>query len=137
MDKYFSESYDPRLDLPEVPKTGMLHDGEHGGWDQMLSVVAERSAAREARKDKERREKDERRRERQRTRDEREAKRRWKARAGIEGSEEEEDRRRRREKKERTRIEGEEREKSLMGMKYTKPGGVREWDQAKDVSRFT
>ncbi|KAG6872764.1 hypothetical protein C0995_006803 [Termitomyces sp. Mi166 len=44
MDKYFEESYDPRLDVaplsvPSVPKTGLINDAEYAGWDAMLELL--------------------------------------------------------------------------------------------------
>ncbi|ORX40524.1 hypothetical protein BD324DRAFT_677982 [Kockovaella imperatae] len=43
MDKYFHTSYDPRLDLGEVPKEGMVAEV---GWDNMLAVLKERGQKR-------------------------------------------------------------------------------------------
>lgn len=47
MDKYFDESYDPRLDLtalpiPTVPKSGPINDSEYTGWDAMLELLRQR-----------------------------------------------------------------------------------------------
>lgn len=39
MDKYFNTSYDPRLDLGEVPAEGLI---QAVGWDGMLEVLKER-----------------------------------------------------------------------------------------------
>ena len=44
MDRYFEESYDPRLDIvplsvPNVPATGLIDNAEFEGWDAMLEVV--------------------------------------------------------------------------------------------------
>jgi hypothetical protein len=45
MDKYFHESYDPRLDVaplsttPNVPATGLIDDAEFDGWDAMLELI--------------------------------------------------------------------------------------------------
>jgi len=44
MDKYFEESYDPRLDVapltaPTVPSTGLVSDAEFAGWDAMLELI--------------------------------------------------------------------------------------------------
>ena len=55
MDKYFEESYDPRLDIapltvPEVPSTGLINDAEYDGWDAMLALVRQRQQDREDRK---------------------------------------------------------------------------------------
>ncbi|WVR07644.1 hypothetical protein IAU60_004686 [Kwoniella sp. DSM 27419] len=43
MDKYFTQSYDPRLDLPAVPAQGIVHEV---GWDNMLAVLKERGKKR-------------------------------------------------------------------------------------------
>lgn len=47
MDKYFQESYDPRLDVaplsvPQVPKTGLINNAEFEGWDAMLELLRQR-----------------------------------------------------------------------------------------------
>lgn len=47
MDKYFDESYDPRLDVaplsvPSIPSTGLIPDDEFAGWDAMLEVIRRR-----------------------------------------------------------------------------------------------
>ncbi|KAG1742749.1 uncharacterized protein EDB91DRAFT_1247556 [Suillus paluster] len=47
MDKYFKDSYDPRLDvatlpLPNVPATGLVSDAEFAGWDAMLELIRQR-----------------------------------------------------------------------------------------------
>jgi len=44
MDKYFEESYDPRLDVaplavPTVPSTGLINNAEFEGWDAMLELI--------------------------------------------------------------------------------------------------
>ena len=44
MDRYFEESYDPRLDVapllvPQVPATGLINDADFEGWDAMLELV--------------------------------------------------------------------------------------------------
>jgi hypothetical protein len=39
MDKYFHTAYDPRLDLGEVPKEGVIASV---GWDNMLAILKER-----------------------------------------------------------------------------------------------
>lgn len=39
MDKYFKKSYDPALDVGEVPKTGLV---TAVGWDNMLAVLKDR-----------------------------------------------------------------------------------------------
>jgi len=47
MDKYFEDSYDPRLDVatltvPNVPATGLVSDAEFAGWDAMLELIRQR-----------------------------------------------------------------------------------------------
>lgn len=47
MDKYFKDSYDPRLDVaplavPSVPATGLISDDEFAGWDAMLEIIRQR-----------------------------------------------------------------------------------------------
>lgn len=47
MDKYFQDSYDPRLDVatlpvPNVPATGLVSDAEFAGWDAMLELIRQR-----------------------------------------------------------------------------------------------
>lgn len=44
MDRYFEESYDPRLDVsplsvPQVPATGLISDADFEGWDAMLELI--------------------------------------------------------------------------------------------------
>lgn len=55
MDKYFEESYDPRLDVapltvPTVPKTGLINNAEYEGWDAMLELLKQRSQDKEDKK---------------------------------------------------------------------------------------
>lgn len=47
MDKYFEQSYDPRLDtgpmtIPEVPATGLIEGKEFESWDAMLDIIRQR-----------------------------------------------------------------------------------------------
>jgi hypothetical protein len=47
MDKYFEESYDPRLDvaplaIPNVPATGLVNNSEFEGWDAMLELIKQK-----------------------------------------------------------------------------------------------
>ena len=48
MDKYFSPSYDPRLDVTplstkvNVPKTGLITDEDFAGWETMLELIRQR-----------------------------------------------------------------------------------------------
>lgn len=44
MDRYFEESYDPRLDVapltaPKVPATGLISNAEFESWDAMLELI--------------------------------------------------------------------------------------------------
>ena len=44
MDKYFEESYDPRLDIaslsvPKVSATGLIDKAEFEGWEAMLELI--------------------------------------------------------------------------------------------------
>ncbi|KAJ7204350.1 hypothetical protein GGX14DRAFT_544110 [Mycena pura] len=55
MDKYFEESYDPRLDIapmtvPKVPATGLINNAEYEGWDAMLELIRLRQEDREEKK---------------------------------------------------------------------------------------
>lgn len=52
MDKYFEESYDPRLDVaaPKVPATGLIDNAEFEGWDAMLELIRIRREDKEEKK---------------------------------------------------------------------------------------
>lgn len=56
MDKYFEESYDPRLDVaslstvPNVPATGLINNAEFEGWDTMLELIQLRRQDKEDKK---------------------------------------------------------------------------------------
>ncbi|KAG9222222.1 hypothetical protein CCMSSC00406_0006519 [Pleurotus cornucopiae] len=59
MDKYFEESYDPRLDVaplsaPKVPATGLINNAEYEGWDAMLDLLRQRKEDKDERKRMER-----------------------------------------------------------------------------------
>jgi hypothetical protein len=59
MDKYFEESYDPRLDVapltaPKVPSTGLIDSSEFEGWDAMLELIRRRREDKEEKKRMER-----------------------------------------------------------------------------------
>jgi hypothetical protein len=59
MDKYFEESYDPRLDTapletPQVPATGLIDNAAYEGWDAMLELLRLRREDKEERKRMER-----------------------------------------------------------------------------------
>ncbi|KAF9566970.1 hypothetical protein CPC08DRAFT_703566 [Agrocybe pediades] len=55
MDRYFEESYDPRLDVapleaPKVPATGLINNAEFEGWDAMLELIRIRREDKEEKK---------------------------------------------------------------------------------------
>ena len=55
MDKYFEESYDPRLDtepltVPSVPSSGLVEGAEFEGWEAMLDIIRQRREDRAERK---------------------------------------------------------------------------------------
>ncbi|KAF8640703.1 hypothetical protein AX17_000359 [Amanita inopinata Kibby_2008] len=55
MDKYFEESYDPRLDIapltiPQVPATGLINNADFEGWDAMLELLRLRKEDKEEKK---------------------------------------------------------------------------------------
>ncbi|KAK7063934.1 hypothetical protein R3P38DRAFT_2593844 [Favolaschia claudopus] len=55
MDKYFEESYDPRLDvaplaIPKVPATGLINNADFEGWDAMLELIRVRREDKEEKK---------------------------------------------------------------------------------------
>lgn len=55
MDRYFEESYDPRLDVaplsvPSVPATGLINNAEFEGWDAMLELIRVRREDKEEKK---------------------------------------------------------------------------------------
>ncbi|KIM70014.1 hypothetical protein SCLCIDRAFT_1207277 [Scleroderma citrinum Foug A] len=55
MDKYFDDSYDPRLDVtpltvPAVPKAGLINDAEYAAWDAMLELLRKRREDKEEKK---------------------------------------------------------------------------------------
>lgn len=59
MDKYFEETYDPRLDVaplaaPHVPATGLISNAEFEGWDAMLELIRIRREDKEEKKRMER-----------------------------------------------------------------------------------
>ncbi|CAE6472860.1 unnamed protein product [Rhizoctonia solani] len=56
MDKYFSPSYDPRLDVdqPSVNKTGLLEGAQWEGWEGMLELMRLRAQDKEEKKRRER-----------------------------------------------------------------------------------
>ncbi|KAL1408558.1 hypothetical protein Q8F55_005371 [Vanrija albida] len=102
MDKYFKKSYDPALDVGEVPKAGLV---TAVGWDNMLAVLKDRGKKR--RKNSPRLS----------------ASPEPGPKARDEGSAWA------RQQRELARARPEE--KGVMDMEYTARGGVREWDQGK------
>ena len=55
MDRYFEESYDPRLDVaplsaPKVPASGLINNAEFEGWDAMLELIRVRREDKEEKK---------------------------------------------------------------------------------------
>ncbi|QRV94839.1 hypothetical protein RhiJN_22857 [Ceratobasidium sp. AG-Ba] len=60
MDKYFSEDYDPRLDVaqPAVNKTGMLEGPQWDGWEGMLELIRVREMDKEEKKRRAKEDKD-------------------------------------------------------------------------------
>ena len=55
MDKYFEESYDPRLDVaplavPTIPATGLISDAEFAGGGAMLALIRLRRQDKEDKK---------------------------------------------------------------------------------------
>lgn len=55
MDKYFEESYDPRLDVaplsvPQVPATGLINNADFEDWDAMLELIRIRREDKEEKK---------------------------------------------------------------------------------------
>ncbi|KAF8807883.1 hypothetical protein BYT27DRAFT_7338509 [Phlegmacium glaucopus] len=55
MDRYFEESYDPRLDVaplsvPKVPATGLINNADFEGWDAMLELIRVRREDKEEKK---------------------------------------------------------------------------------------
>lgn len=56
MDKYFEETYDPRLDVapPQVPATGLINNADFEGWDAMLDLLRTRREDKEEKKRMER-----------------------------------------------------------------------------------
>lgn len=103
MDKYFEESYDPRLDVaplaaPSIPATGLISDAEFAGWDAMLEVIRRR---REDKEDKKRLE-----------------------RMGI-GKDKSKD-------SKKGRVEDTTEVADIMSIEYKKRGAVREWDLGKE-----
>jgi hypothetical protein len=105
MDKYFEESYDPRLDhgpltIPEVPSTGLINGDDFEGWEAMLEVIRQR---REYKAEKKRAE-----------------------RLGLSVESEREKEKR---KQDTWGTDGGD---NLLDIKYTKKGAVREWDMGKE-----
>lgn len=103
MDKYFEESYDPRLDIapltaPSIPSTGLISDAEFAGWDAMLEVIRRRREDKEEKKRLER--------------------------MGV-GKDSSKD-------SSKARPEGANEVTDIMSIEYKKRGAVREWDLGKE-----
>ncbi|KAL7418389.1 hypothetical protein Q5752_006847 [Cryptotrichosporon argae] len=161
MDRYFSETYDPRLDFEDavVPASGPVMDV---GWDNMLAVLKERGSKRRhqspglsASPEPVRKTKDERREAREAKEALRAARTSQMRRARNGESDDERERRRARKRdKERKRLDelgrapagdddkdkeqdgAMDRDRDLVdviGWKYTKKGGTREWDVGKET----
>lgn len=117
MDRYFTDTYDPRLDTaalnkkPKVPKEGLIPDEEFEGWDAMLEVIQLR------RKDKE-------------------EKKRLEILYGVEST-----KKKKKKKGDKLQLSWEtvekkrqalsERVPDIMDIRYQSKGGVREWDMGK------
>lgn len=102
MDRYFEDSYDPRLDVaplavPSIPSTGLIDDADFAGWDAMLEVIRRRREDKEEKRQLER--------------------------MGV-GKEKE------REKGKEKEGKGEVTD--IMAIEYKKRGAVREWDLGKE-----
>jgi hypothetical protein len=120
MDKYFADSYDPRLDVaplsaPSIPATGLISDAQFEGWDAMLALVKQRQADREERKMLERMG--------VLSKDKKDKDRVRKKKKGVEDAG--------KGTKEAAARWGEE--TSIMDIEYTKKGAVREWDLGKET----
>lgn len=111
MDKYFEESYDPRLDtgpmtVPTIPNTGLIDGPEFESWEAMLDIIRQR------REDK--------------------AERKRLQRLGLLPDKE------KKEKKVKEKIEKSsdawsmDTGTSIMDIQYSKKGAVREWDMGKE-----
>ncbi|KAI0066669.1 hypothetical protein BV25DRAFT_1988402 [Artomyces pyxidatus] len=114
MDKYFEESYDPRLDVaplaaPKVPATGLIDNAEFEGWDAMLELIRMRREDKEEKKRMER--------------------------LGLLDKDKD---KKGKKKKVESGLTGEmngwsEGGSNLMAIEYKKRGSVREWDMGKEV----
>jgi hypothetical protein len=145
MDKYFSPTYDPRLDytLTDVtdPSTGLIAEGAFDGWDRMLETVRARkedksNSNRATREGREEREKSERRKERERRRAEREERRRKrKRRKGGDAASDEEDSHDGASDNDgdRSSYGASRGGGGVMDVKYVKRGKAREWDLGKET----
>lgn len=132
MDKYFAESYDPRLDVSLVDLThpsGIIAAGAFDNWDTMLRVVKERK---DEKRERELREKELRKAERDRVRREREERRRRKGK-GKNSDDDDEIGPRMRWVSPEIVYSGPRAGKGLLEMSYAKPGAMREWDSGKEA----
>lgn len=135
MDKYFSPTYDPRLDytLTDVTDsaTGLIADGAFDGWDRMLETVKVRK---EDKREREEREKAERRRERERRRAEREERRQRRKRRRRSGSAAGSSRSGASDSEDGEGAVGPRYDPAsgLMDVAYARKGKTREWDLGKE-----
>jgi hypothetical protein len=118
MDRYFKDSYDPRLDTvplskaPRVPKDGLIPDEDFAGWEAMLELIKVRRQDKVDRK-----------------------------RVAVLDADDDERKKKKRKKDgkkemaweavEKKREVLESREPSLMDIRYQRRGAVREWDMGK------
>ncbi|KAG0146282.1 hypothetical protein CROQUDRAFT_657607 [Cronartium quercuum f. sp. fusiforme G11] len=91
MDKYFSPTYDPRLDISlddlTDKTTGLVREGIYDDWDQILGVIKEQKEQKRRVKEREADERRERKERRRLRREERARKRRERDKEGRQGSE--------------------------------------------------
>jgi hypothetical protein len=105
MDRYFKKSYDPRLDVAPtvIPSDGLIPADAFDNWNYMLEIVKKRREEKEERKRLEK----------------------------LHGKDSKGSKSKKGKKKD-VQTEGLTAEMTeLMGMQYTKRGGVREWDEGK------
>jgi len=118
MDKYFADSYDPRLDTaplskrPKVPKEGLIPAEEFEGWDTMLELIKQR-----------RQDKAERTRQEYLLDTDTKKKKKKKSEKGLELAWQ---------SVEKKRQVLSEQEPGMMDIRYQRKGSVREWDMGKE-----
>ncbi|KAG8715940.1 hypothetical protein FRC11_012559 [Ceratobasidium sp. 423] len=111
MDKYFSASYDPRLDVeqPSMNASGLLEGPQWEGWEGMLEVMRLRAQDKEEKKRREREDREKDKFDRKRAKEK-----------GVS-------------KLSSSIVPESTEEVGLMDMKYKKRGAVKEWDLAKET----